>query len=138
MRFTFLILILLTSLSCKESSHVAPLDTTNEKFELAKDELDGHSEKIVLLSEIKRISYDSLSNILLDYYTITSYYADSDSSKFYSQEALNKVSKKYHIQKAKIASLIFSFKYEMLSREDIANEEFDKREEEQAHDDSSL
>jgi hypothetical protein len=133
MKSTIPILIILISvLSCNNSKPKKKLTEKEKQEQRAKDELSDYSEKIVLLSAIKKIAYDSLSLILIDYYSITSEYTNSsDSSKFYSEKAINDISGKYHISKSKAASLIFSFKYELLTKEEIADEEIEKREVEQ-------
>lgn len=133
MKFRVIILALLVSiLSCNDSHPKIALSEKEEQQQRVKDELADYSEKIVLLSAIRQISYDSLSLILIDYYSITYDYTNSsDSSKFYSEKAINDISEKYHISKRKTASLIFSFKYEMLSKQEIVDEELEKLEEEQ-------
>lgn len=133
MKSTISILVILISvLSCNNAKDKKVL-SKKEKQELrAKDKLSDYSEKIVLLSALKKIPYDSLYLILTDYYAITSDYTNtSDSSKLYSKKAINDISGKYHITKRRVASLIFSFKYEMLTNEEIADEELEKREDEQ-------
>ena len=129
MKFIVPILIIVSGVfSCKDSKPKKVLNAKEKQEERAKDELSDYSEKIVLLSTIKKIPYDSLSLILTDYYSITSDYINtSDSSKFYSEKAINEISSKYHISKRRVASLIFSFKYEMLTKEEIADEELEKR-----------
>jgi hypothetical protein len=93
-------------------------------YEIADAELLFQKKKIVLLSEIKGVPYDTLYHILRDYYSKTLYsaYLSLDSSRFICEIAIDSVSKNYHISRYKIASLIFSFKYEMRSKEDIINE----------------
>jgi len=107
--------------------------TKQEKQEQhAKEELSGYKEKIVLLSQMRRMSYDTLNLILTDYYSITSEYINStDSSRVFCEKAIDIISGKYHISKAKAASLIFSFKYEMLSKEDILEAELENSENEE-------
>lgn len=126
-----ILIILTTTLSCNNTESKKDL-TEKDKQESLKEELSNSSEKIVLLSTIKQIPYDSLTLILTDYYSITSEYNDSsDSSKFYSEKAIKDISEKYHISKKRTASIIFSFKYEMLTKEETADQENEKREEEQ-------
>lgn len=133
MKFSISIsIILIIVLGCNNSKPKKVLSEKEKQEQRAKDELSDYSEKIVLLSAIKKIPYDSLNFILTDYYSTTSdYTSSSDSSKFYSEKALNEISIKYHISKRRAASLIFSFKYEMLTKEEIADKELEKREDEQ-------
>jgi len=132
MKYTIPFLIIIISvLSCHNSKPKKVLSKKEKQEQRAKDELSYYSEKIVLLSAIKKIPYDSLNLILTEYYTTTSDYTNSsDSSKFSTEKALNDISGKYHISKKRAASLIFSFKYEMLTKEEIADEELEKREDE--------
>lgn len=121
------LILLISILSCNKSKPKKVLSETEKRVENAKEELSDFSEKMVLLSTMKRIPYDSLNLILIDYYSITSYYTDSsDSLMFYSQKAIDEISEKYHISKERTASIIFSFKYEMLTKEEMVNEEMEK------------
>jgi hypothetical protein len=131
MKFTVSFLILISSISgCNNSKPKKVLSEKEKQVQWVKEELSDFSEKIVLLSTIKRISYDSLYQIFTDYHIIVDY-ASSDSLKFCSEKAINYISGKYHISKRRVASLVFSFKYEMLSKEEIVDDELEKLEEEQ-------
>lgn len=57
---------------------------------------------------------------------ITDTVSDSDKdSKFLYQNAIARISQSYKIQKSKIATLIFSYKYEMLTKEEIGESAVD-------------
>lgn len=89
-------------------------------YERIKDNLSYDKEKIILLSEVRKIPFDTLNLILRDYYVVTDTLSSSDeNSKYLYQTAIAKISEKYRFSKSKIASLIFSYKYEMLTKEDI-------------------
>jgi len=93
------------------------LQKFNDRIE---DDLSYEKEKITLLSEVRKISFDTLNLILRDYYVVTDTVSNSDeNSKYLYQTAIAKISDRYNISKSKIASLIFSYKYEMLTKEDI-------------------
>jgi hypothetical protein len=131
MKFTVSFLIFISIISgCNNSKPKHILSEKEKQVQWVKEELLDFSEKIVLLSTIKRISYDSLYQILTDYHIMVDY-ASSDSLKFYSKKAISYISEKYHVSKRRVASLIFSFKYEMLSKEEIVDEGLEKLEEEQ-------
>lgn len=105
----------------EETKKVIPetekLEKANSRIE---DDLSHEKEKIILLSEVRKISFDTLNLILRDYYVVTDTVSNSDeNSKFLFKSAIAKVSDRYKISKSKIASLIFSYKYEMLTKEDI-------------------
>ena len=94
MKLLILIFIVLFSIySCKDSK-TKKFKTEREKQEEESIErLSDQKEKIVLLSEIRRISYDTLYLVLIDYYAITSDYINSsDSSRFYSKKAIDLIS----------------------------------------------
>lgn len=87
----------------------------------AKWELDDQKEKIVLLASIKNIPSDSLYDILMDY-TIQAGGAYSFSTRFDSipyEKITEAVARKHRTSKHRIASLIFSFKYEMRTPDEI-------------------
>ena len=93
------------------------LEKVNSRIE---EDLSYEKEKIILLSEVRQISFDTLNLLLRDYYVVTDTVSSSDEhSKFLYQSAIAKISDRYKISKSKIASLIFSYKYEMLTKEDI-------------------
>ena len=101
----------------KRLSDTEKLEKINERIE---DNLSYDKEKIILLAEIRKIPFDTLNFILRDYYVITDTLSSSDkNSKYLYQNAIAKISDMYKISKSKIASLIFSYKYEMLTKEDI-------------------
>ena len=76
--------------------------------------------RVILLSQIRRIPFDTLNLILRDYYVATDTVSSFDkNSKYLYQSTIIKIADTYKIPKSKIASLIFSYKYEMLTKEDI-------------------
>jgi hypothetical protein len=90
--------------------------------------LNNYKEKILLLSTIKGIQYDTLHYILKDYYSIVGY---EDDLKTYAK-AVDFTAKKHNMTNAKIANLIFCFKYEMLERQEITEMEIEKQQERDA------
>jgi effector-binding domain-containing protein len=92
-------------------------------YKLADLELSNQKEKIILLSTIKKVPYDTLYLILKDYYaTISVFTYHSDSCVFIYNKTINSISKNYHLPKSKVASIIFSFKYEMQTKQDILDD----------------
>ena len=122
-----LFILLLFFCSCQHSKskdETKKAITETDKLEIAnsriEDDLSYEKEKIILLSEVRKIPFDTLNLILRDYYVVTDTLSSSDeNSKYLYQSAIAKISDKYKISKSKIASLIFSYKYEMLTKEDI-------------------
>lgn len=96
-------------------------------YERIEDNLSYDKEKIILLSEIRKISFDTLNLILRDYYVITDTVSSSDeNSKHLFQNAIAKISDKYKISKSRIATLLFSYKYEMITKEEIEESAVDE------------
>ena len=138
-----LFILLLFFCSCQ---HSKPKEETKKRlseteklekiYERIEDNLSYDKEKIILLAEIRKIPFDTLNFILRDYYVVTDTLTSSDkNSKYLYQSAIAKISDIYKIPKSKIASLIFSYKYEMLTKEDIeesAIENFKENYEEEA------
>lgn len=129
-RLATILLILVVICSCKKSEPKKELSEKEKQesfYKIAEVELLFQKEKIVLLSEIKRVPYDTLYLILRDYYSKTFYSSYlPDSSRLVCENAINSISKNYHVSKPRVASFIFSFKYEMLSKEDIISREHEQ------------
>ena len=104
----------LSILGCKEASD--KIESTMEQkdslaLEMADTQLKFEEEKIVLLSSIKGVSYDTLKSILRSYYSKThfDFYDNAASIK----KALIYTAKKHRLPESRIASLILNFKYEI-------------------------
>jgi hypothetical protein len=78
--------------------------------------LELDAEKLALLSIIKKIPNDTLHLVLKDYINKT-FPLVTDVSKV--DEIIDTISQKYHISKVKIASIVFSYNYEMLTKDEI-------------------
>lgn len=74
------------------------------------------AEKIALLSIIKKIPNDTLHLVLKDYIDKT-FPLITDVSKV--DKIIDDISQKYHIPKVKIASIVFSYNYEILTKDEI-------------------
>lgn len=79
--------------------------------------LSTDTEKLMLLSILKKIPQDTLRLVLREYLKANP--EDLDGLGMNKANNLDTISQKYHISKFKIASIIFSYKYEMLTKEDI-------------------
>nr|WP_315173913.1 hypothetical protein [uncultured Flavobacterium sp.] len=87
-------------------------DSEEGKYVLVDVELEDSQEKIMLLSYIKKMPKDSIKLILREYLMESEFDVDFE-------EAVLKVAKKYSISSSKVASLVFSYKYELLTQDDI-------------------
>jgi len=142
-----LIIVLIFLYSCQQSKveketkeTITKTEKLQKVIESIEDNLSHEKEKIILLAEIRKIPFDTLNFILRDYYVAIDTVSSSDkNSKYLFQSSITKISDRYKISRSKIASLLFSYKYEMLTKEDIgesAVEDFkDNYEEEQTESD---
>lgn len=134
---SILFLLVIVLFGCKGSKSKEKVKETlteaerkEEIYKYIEDDLSYQIEKITLLSEIRKISYDTLFLILRDYYALTEDFSNSDNnSKDLYKKVISSISANYHVSKPKIASLIFSFKYEMLTKEDIEESAIENMEE---------
>ena len=125
--FYILVVLLLFFCSChnskpKEESKkvLSEAEKLEKTYKRINEDLSYENEKIILLSEIRKMPFDTLIFILRDYYVITDTVSSSDiNSKYLYQSSIAKISERYKISKSRIASLIFSYKYEMLTKEEI-------------------
>lgn len=124
----YIILSFILLISCNSNNNdkksSSEEDQTPEKS-IADFRLDFDGEKIALLATIKQISQDTLFNILKDYLEYMEereYQYGLDSIRFIANEAIEFSSKKNGLPKNKVASLIFNFKYELLTKQDIIDE----------------
>lgn len=114
-----LALTLLISISCNKTEQKKEIFKKEQQINkcfLADLELESEDEKITLLSMLKNTSKDSIILVMRDYLLNT----ESDSMSY--KDIINKISQKYNISNNKVASIIFSYKYETLTKEDITNE----------------
>lgn len=129
MKFLILVIIIFFY-SCQTKVENKSIDKNYSEVELKLEKessilrsLSYESEKILLLSETIKIPYDSLINILKIYmYETKDHEYPIDSVKFYSSKGLYLISKQFSYPKEKVASWIFSYKYGMLSKEQMEYE----------------
>jgi hypothetical protein len=124
-KYIQIIFLLLFISSCRTDTkkELPKKEKTVSKYELADIELMDQKEKIILLSAIKEVPYDTLYHILKDYYAASDNIIFlSDKDVINCNKTINSISEKYQIPKSKVASLIFCFKYEMQTKQDIKDE----------------
>ncbi len=116
-----LLILTLVVFGCKdkEPEKVAPIKTAEvvDPYRRADFDLHQNSEKIMLLSILKKIPQDTLRLVLREYLKANPEYLDGLGVN--KADNLDSISQKYHISKFKIASITFSYKYEMLTKEEI-------------------
>lgn len=91
-----------------------------ERINSIENILKNESEKINLLAEFHRIPFDTLNSILRDYLVFTSIYYNKDETRVEKyKSSISKLNLRYKISKSKLASLIFNYKFEMITKEEI-------------------
>lgn len=95
---------------------------------LVLQELIINKEKIYLLSLASKVPYDTVNLIIKDYYLneydiiFNNTLSLRDSSIIDYKESIQSISRKYHLTESKVASLLFSYKYEMRTPDQIIDE----------------
>ena len=84
--------------------------------------LNQEDEKIALLSIIKNTQKDTVKLILKEYLSEADNVFKSQENKTDYLKIIDLISNKFNMNKNKVSSIIFSYKYEMLTQEDVVNE----------------
>ena len=126
-----LLLIILIVCGCKDTEETKSIKIQEQRKEKGENKrkekkekittyadmiLELDAEKLALLSIIKKIPNDTLHLVLKDYINKT-FPLVTDVSKV--NKIIDDISQKYHIPKVKIASIVFSYNYEMLTKDEI-------------------
>lgn len=119
---TFLFCLLLFGCIIKHKHEPTKAEKEKIHIDFVEDQLNYSKEKIVLLSVIKGIPYDTLFAILKDYNWATNV-LNEDSTYRDFNKALSYTTARHSFSEKKIALIIFSFNYEMMSRDDIIEAE---------------
>lgn len=126
MKTYILIILIFLNFSCNRSKQEEETSSDIKAKALKETNLyiEDKEERISLLAISKGISGDTLKLMLIDYYTEKNIL---DEIKIKDNERIiNSISKKYHYSKIKVASLIYNFEYELLTRDEIFEIEQEK------------
>lgn len=99
------------------------LNKVEDASQIADFELEFENEKIALISIIQGISTDSVKLVLRDYFTKN--YLSNDIENEFTEKIIDTISEHRKMSKQKIASIIFSFKYEMQTKTEIEENAID-------------
>jgi len=134
MKYIALFLTLLVLIACEEKEKPeTPLAREKRQLKTAVRQIEGTSEKIVFISAIMNLSYDTVYSVLLDYTLKTEGFdSDDDSVRVNANLAIEYISSKYHISKKKVSRVLFAYKYEMITKEEIGQDAIDNAEAEAA------
>jgi hypothetical protein len=121
-----IVITLFTFFSCSNiaKNRDKPNKTKEEiAAENAESELESQGEKIALLSVLNECHLDT-TRLILKEYLYLNFQQDlyEDSIDLITLDIIKNISKKTNIKPKKIASIIFSYKYEMLTKDDIITE----------------
>lgn len=124
--------LLLLFTACNNNEPKKEVEKTKEKVEETQDleslsnlELQMSPEKVSLLSIIKGIPRDSVFMILNDYKTKIPDEIFIGDDKMKVERVIDSISQLRHMSKKRIASLIFSFNYELITKEEMKNQDED-------------
>ena len=138
MKRILLIVLITTFISCDKLNSSEPSTTEadesiNEKeqstierdYHIADMFLKFDSEKIGLISIIKDVPQEKANSVLRDYLakTITSVETMKDSD--YIVKVVDTIAEKNDLSKKLTASIIFSYQYEMITRDEIIDDYID-------------
>jgi hypothetical protein len=113
----FIIFCLNSCSNKKEEKVLSKSEKLTDSYFQADSELEFENEKITLISIMHGIPKDSVYLILRDYYAKNDLSFDIDSKS--TENFIDTISKNRKMSKRKIASIIFSFKYEMQTKDEI-------------------
>ncbi|MDB9755929.1 hypothetical protein OAB20_06555 [Winogradskyella sp.] len=123
----FILLLIITAIfnSCNSSSkNNEPEKTKTEAdYEIADMFLEYDAEKIGLISIIKNVPHEKANSILRDYLAKT--YGSgllSMENTDYVVKVIDTIAQKNNLSKRLTASIIFSYQYEMITRDEIIEE----------------
>ncbi|MFE3871307.1 hypothetical protein ACFX5F_08715 [Flavobacterium sp. ZS1P70] len=118
-----LLILILIVFGCKDKEETKFIKVQEQRKEKGKKTrtyadaiLELNAEKLALLSIIKKIPNDTLHLVLKDYLNKT-FSLVTDVNKV--DKIIDTISQKYHISKIKVASIVFSYNYEMLTKDEI-------------------
>lgn len=126
------LLLVLLVFGCKDKEETEFIKAQKQRKEMSENNytdliLEMDTEKIALLSIIKKIPNDTLHLVLRDYLDKTFDFVTPETK---IERIIDSISKKYHISKVKIASIIFSYNYEMLTKDEIEKDAIEKEKQE--------
>lgn len=122
-----LLMILTILLGCEKSKSVEKSNKSSKTkaYNKSKKYVEYYAEKVSLLAIIKGVESKKLQSILIDYYT-TIYESDGNVTITENDNTISEISKKYNLSKSTIATLIYNFEYEMLTKDEIYEIETDR------------
>jgi hypothetical protein len=109
-------------------------DTNKNEYGSFLLDFTPNDEKISLLAIAKNVSEDTLSFIITDYRKEIDKEMETFDQKIDYKKIISELSKKYNFTQSKIANLIYSYEYEMITNEYLENDIIDESYIDQNHD----
>ena len=91
--------------------------------------LEYDAEKIGLISIIKHVPYVKANSVLRDYLAKTSLNFSIMENPEYIVKVVDTIARKNNLSKKITASIIFSYQYEMITRDEIVEDAMDEMQE---------
>ncbi|MFV0218390.1 hypothetical protein OBK16_12030 [Empedobacter falsenii] len=101
----------------KEKNELTKKERIQKIYKYVSHDIDIDKEKIALLSILKNIPINDATTILKEYKFKKEFINDFNGD--YTIQIIDTISRQNNIPKKTIASLIFSFEYEMITKEEI-------------------
>lgn len=123
----FLIFLLICSCNSSTKEKEVSKSKTMIDYKIANVFLEYDTEKIVLISIIKDIPYEKVNSVLSDYLykKFISNTLDTENPE-YLLKIVDTIARQNNLPKKLTASIIFSYQYEMLTRDEIVEDSMDE------------
>lgn len=126
----FLIVLLICSCNSSTKEKEPTKSKTEMDYEIADMFLEYDAEKIGLISIIKDISHEKANSVLRDYLAKT--YGSTMltmENPEYVVKVIDTIARKNNLPKKITASIIFSYQYEMITKDEIVEDAMDEMQE---------
>lgn len=124
MKITFLVLLVILCSCNSPSENIEPEKSYLEiDYDIADMQLEYDAEKIGLIAIIKNVPHEKANSVLRDYLAKTFGSVDlAMKSPDFVVKVVDTIAKNYDLSTKMTASIIFSYQYEMITRDEILEE----------------
>ncbi len=124
MKKLLVISIVLILLGCKKEKEIETKTDLEKSAEFVQYEIDDAQEKIALLAIANDLSIDTLQ-LAIKQYLIFQQLQSEPLSIGQTDKLVTEISEKLKLKKKFVATLIYNYKFEMLSKEEIFEKEME-------------
>ena len=125
----FLFVLLFCSCNSSTKEEESTKSKTEIDYEIADMFLEYDAEKIGIISIIKHVPYVKANSVLRDYLAKTSLNFSIMENPEYIVKVVDTIARKNNLSKKITASIIFSYQYEMITRDEIVEDAMDEMQE---------